>query len=172
LIVDYNASQSSPAATIRGELAQGFAGGTWSGNGLTSSAAAANSRMAIGYGEASLLAPGGSFRSQPVDGTAVVAAYTLEGDANLNGTVDSSDFALLAAHYGKTNALWSDGDFNYDGVVNALDFNALAAAYGTHVTATASALTSIMAPAVNTSAPRSLFSTNPMPSDLAADVLT
>jgi hypothetical protein len=50
----------------------------------------------------------------------------------MNGTVDSNDFAILAANYGKTSSAtaWTNGDFNYDGTVNALDFNALADNYG------------------------------------------
>ena len=50
----------------------------------------------------------------------------------MNGSVDSSDFGILAANYGKTgsNIGWTDGDFNYDGTVNLLDFNLLADNYG------------------------------------------
>ena len=44
--------------------------------------------------------------------------------------MNSSDFSILAANYGKTGMLWPQGDFNGDGTVNALDFNALASHYG------------------------------------------
>jgi hypothetical protein len=57
-------------------------------------------------------------------------AVKLPGDANLDGVVDSADFALLASHYGQTGAYLALGDFNGDGTVNALDFNALANNYG------------------------------------------
>jgi hypothetical protein len=60
----------------------------------------------------------------------VTTFYFLMGDANHNGTVDSTDFGLLAANYGKSGKNFSGGDFNYDGVTNALDFNALATNYG------------------------------------------
>ena len=56
--------------------------------------------------------------------------FTLSGDANLDGTVNSGDFALLAANYGKYGQFWNAGDFNYDGTVNALDFNAIATNFG------------------------------------------
>jgi Dockerin type I domain len=57
------------------------------------------------------------------------------GDDTRDQTIDSSDFSVLAAHYGQVTSAnytigWGDGDFNGDGTVNALDFNALATNYG------------------------------------------
>ena len=57
--------------------------------------------------------------------------YTLSGDANLDGAVNTIDFNMLASHFNGTTGLWSDGDFNFDGTSNALDFNALAINFGT-----------------------------------------
>ena len=68
--------------------------------------------------------------SQTLLADAASMAVKLPGDANLDGVVDSSDFAALAAHYGQTGAYLALGDFNGDGTVNALDFNALASNYG------------------------------------------
>ena len=66
----------------------------------------------------------------------------LRGDANRDGTVNSSDFAALAGNFGSTgNLKFSQGDFNYDGVVNALDFNALATRYGESILPPGSSLT-------------------------------
>src|SRR5262249_17885030 len=53
----------------------------------------------------------------------VLVAYTYYGDADLSGTVSSSDFAALAQNFNSTSATWLQGDFNYDGRVNALDFS-------------------------------------------------
>ncbi len=47
--------------------------------------------------------------------------FTLLGDANLDGTVNSEDFTPLAHNLGQSGN-WDDGDFNYDGTVNAEDF--------------------------------------------------
>ena len=47
------------------------------------------------------------------------------GDANLDGTVDESDFQIVAANYGRSNAWWEQGDFNDDGLVNWSDLNSL-----------------------------------------------
>ena len=120
----------------------GYGTGAWTGTGITSSAAAAvaaNSgnlhKTAVGYGESStVLGISGTgtatFMGQTVDAHSIIARYTWVGDANLDGTVTSNDFAMLAANYGATGKGWVQGDFNFDGTVNALDFNALANNYG------------------------------------------
>ncbi len=65
-------------------------------------------------------------------GSSVTIAAAYLGDADLNGTVDSTDFAALAAHFNQSDASlgWAGGDFNYDGTVNTLDFNLLATNFG------------------------------------------
>jgi len=54
-------------------------------------------------------------------------AYTLLGDANLDGKVNGTDFQLMATHFNDavTNG-WDEGDFNGDGAVNGADFVLLA----------------------------------------------
>jgi len=52
-------------------------------------------------------------------------AKTLEGDANLDGTVDAFDFAALAAGFNESGS-WAYGNFNLDSVVDAFDFALLA----------------------------------------------
>ena len=49
-------------------------------------------------------------------------AYLL-GDANLDGTVDGSDFNQWNAHKFTSGNAWSGGDFNADGVTDGSDFN-------------------------------------------------
>jgi hypothetical protein len=126
LVVDYTATD--PFATIQDQIKSGLSGGSWTGKGITSSAAAAavggGHPTALGYAEASaLLGPsGGTFDGLTVDGTAVLVRYTLSGDANLDGRTNALDFNALASNY---------GDFNYDGFVNTLDFNALATNFNT-----------------------------------------
>ena len=54
----------------------------------------------------------------------------LPGDANLDGTVDVQDLAILAANYRKqVTGGWTQGDFNNDGVVDIQDLALLAANY-------------------------------------------
>jgi hypothetical protein len=50
-----------------------------------------------------------------------VQAY-LPGDANLDGTVDGSEFTLGNRHKFTSVAAWCRGDFTADGVVDGLDF--------------------------------------------------
>jgi hypothetical protein len=55
------------------------------------------------------------------------AQAAFEGDANLDGLVNGSDFSILATNFDKAVAGWNQGDFNYDGAANGSDFAALAA---------------------------------------------
>jgi hypothetical protein len=57
-------------------------------------------------------------------------SLTFPGDASLDGVVNTTDFTILAAHFGQMGQTWPTGDFNGDGVVNALDFSALASHFG------------------------------------------
>jgi hypothetical protein len=53
-----------------------------------------------------------------------------KGDANLDGSVNLTDFDILAANFGLTNRTWTQADFTYDGRVNLTDFDALAGNFG------------------------------------------
>jgi hypothetical protein len=98
------------------------------------------SGRAIGYGEASDLfaGPTGTFAGETVDSTSIVMAYTVVGDASLDGTVNSTDFNLLAGHFGQTaNSRWTQGDFDGNGKINTIDFNVLAGNFGQSLPASA-----------------------------------
>jgi hypothetical protein len=57
--------------------------------------------------------------------------FTLLGDANHDGVVNTSDFSILAANFNSATGMSAaTGDFNGDGIVNAEDFEELAANYG------------------------------------------
>jgi autotransporter-associated beta strand protein len=64
----------------------------------------------------------------------VEVRFTVAGDADLSGTVNTADFTTMAANFGQTNRFWPQGDFNYDGKVNALDFNLVATNFGKTLT--------------------------------------
>src|SRR5262249_11456071 len=100
-------------------------------NGITSTNAAADVayKTAIGYGEAAALGVG-RFGGELVDSTSVLLRYTLAGDANLDGNVDTIDFNNLAGNFGSTGKVWTQGDFNYDGIIDTVDFNLLASNFG------------------------------------------
>ncbi len=59
---------------------------------------------------------------------AISIAYTVYGDANLDGSVNFSDLSKLLSKYNQPG-VWADGDFNYDGVVNFADLSKLLSTY-------------------------------------------
>jgi hypothetical protein len=60
----------------------------------------------------------------------IVIRRALNGDANLDGTVNLQDFNRLAAHFGESGTTWAEGNFNYDNMTGLADFNALAGNFG------------------------------------------
>ncbi len=60
---------------------------------------------------------------------AISIAYTVYGDANLDGSVNFSDLSKLLSNYGHAG-VWADGDFNYDGMVDFADLSKLLSTYG------------------------------------------
>ena len=98
------------------DINRGYNGGSWTGPGITSSAAAAVAasgsphRTALGFG---------------YDAIGAVVKYTWAGDADLDGDVDISDLARLATYW-QYNTSWSGGDFNYDTHVDISDLAILA----------------------------------------------
>jgi hypothetical protein len=57
-------------------------------------------------------------------------APALLGDCNLDGTVNFSDYLILAGNFGHTGADWDEGDFLYTGTVTFADYLALAGNFG------------------------------------------
>ena len=113
-------------ADIKAAILSGRAGGTWTGTGLTSSAAAANAgNTGVGYATAGDLGLT-TYLGQTVAATDVIARYTRLGDANLDGTTGIGDFSLLGANFNLPGG-WSKGDFNFDDTVSLGDFSLLAA---------------------------------------------
>ena len=112
-------------------------------------AAAANAsakKTRLGYAKASDVGST-TFNSINVNPTDTLVRYTYLGDANLSGSVDTTDFNALAGHFNQSSQTWLNGDFNYDGTVNALDFNALASNFGATPIATPALGTLVPEPA-------------------------
>jgi hypothetical protein len=136
LILEY--SGSSPLPTVANQIKSAQTAG-WTGNGIGSSASAANPDSAVIVTEASTLlklSPGqtGTFMGQPIDSTALLIRYTLRGDADLDGTVGFQDLVCLAQNYGTAPGsapdAWMRGDFDGDGLINFNDLTLLAHSYG------------------------------------------
>ncbi len=66
-------------------------------------------------------------------GTILISDSTpipLPASANLEGTVNGSDFSILAANFGTGLTNWDEGNFLYGSSVDGSDFSALAANFG------------------------------------------
>jgi len=105
-------------ATLRQLLTAGRNGGSWDGTaGITSRAAGANSKRAIGYVES---------------GGMLTLGWAAYGDLNLDGRVNSTDISLLTGggryNLPGSNGVWAQGDLNYDGRVNSTDISLLTSA--------------------------------------------
>lgn len=122
LLINYG-SGPDPIASIRASIISGYAGGSWTGPGIISTAAQANAGS-YGLGYADSADPGNP--AALASGT-IEIMYTLLGDANLDGKVNGTDFNILAANFKTGGDSWDEGDFNYDGSVNGTDFNELSA---------------------------------------------
>ena len=128
MFINY-ATGHDPAATIRGYLTSGYAGGKWTGSGINSSTVATEDSSQskiiydVGYGDGadgtvSGLSPG------------KIEIYpTLAGDAKLLGTVNFGDFQILAEYFGKSVG-WDEGNFTYGATADFGDFQVLAQNFG------------------------------------------
>ncbi len=114
---------------IEGLVASGRHDGDYLGNGfITDRSAALSGSTTLAVAEASnALGTDATttalFSSETVDGTAILVKYTYAGDANLDGTINPDDYALVSFNDGNPNAHgYFNGDFNFDGDINADDF--------------------------------------------------
>ncbi len=131
LILDYTGA--SPMPGIIGVLIAGFNGGGWNGAaGITSSVAALGTTNGIGVAEATDLFTTfpATFAGVSVDNTSILLKYTFNGDTNLDGNVNLTDFNRLASNFGQSPRGWVHGNSNFDNIVNLADFNRLAANFG------------------------------------------
>jgi autotransporter-associated beta strand protein len=122
MFITYGASD--PITTIAGYIKSGYNGNRWNGTGIISTTAQSKTNgllYGVGYADGKDKVVAGLTSGE------IEVAYTLLGDANLDGLVNGSDFNILAANFNQSITGWDQGDFNYDGLVNASDFNVLAA---------------------------------------------
>jgi hypothetical protein len=115
--------------TITALVKQGYSNGTWAGTGIISTAAAADSTHLTALGviqnnqSGTALFTASNPFNEMVPGTGdVLVAYTYYGDANLDGTVDGSDYSLIDNGFINNLTGWFNGDFNYDGVIDGSDY--------------------------------------------------
>jgi hypothetical protein len=109
--INYGSPLSDPAGTIVGYLLKGYNGGLWTGTGIVSSTAAAAAGnvpvMSVGY------ADGDSDTGTSAAPNQVLVAYTIAGDANLDGIVNFADFAAVLKNFDQGGTDWAQGNFEY-----------------------------------------------------------
>jgi hypothetical protein len=128
MYVDYG-SGPDPKPTILQYLHTGYNGGGWNGTGIVSSAAAGTSTYGVGF------ADGADQIAANLPTGQIEIAFALNGDANLDGTVNLTDANIVLANMNTgVSGGWEDGDFTYSGVVNGTDYNFIAAALNSAVT--------------------------------------
>ena len=94
LLINYGAT-ADPISPIAAWIASGYAGGAWTGTGIMSSTAQANS-LIFGLGYADSADPGNPAN---LASGQIEIVYTLLGDANLDGKVNGTDFNLMAGEF-------------------------------------------------------------------------
>ncbi len=117
LVLDYNDSGTSPAA-VDTLMKASYAGGNWNAGKFQSTTH--NSADGLGWTADTIT-------------KLITVAYTLYGDASVDGSVNLSDLIALGANYNGAGGELAQGDFNYDGSVNLTDLIALGAHYNQNV---------------------------------------
>ena len=104
--------------------------GRWKGPGLTSSAAAENPLTGLALVLNTEIVDGvarpifSTFSGEPTAIDDVLVKYTYNGDANLDGRINSDDYFRIDSGFlgGGGGGGWRNGDFNYDGRINSDDY--------------------------------------------------
>jgi uncharacterized repeat protein (TIGR03803 family) len=116
-------------AVVFNQIQQGYDSAAWTGNGITSTTAAADSTHLTALGVIQNNQSGSALftAANTFDGTVpgagdVLVKYTYYGDANLDGKVDGSDYSPIDNGYLNHLTSWFNGDFNYDGAINGSDY--------------------------------------------------
>jgi GH25 family lysozyme M1 (1,4-beta-N-acetylmuramidase) len=106
-----------------------------------------------------VLAPAGVTdpAGNPLAAGTTVDFFILPGDVNRDRMVDTSDFNVLAGHFGVSGAVFSQGDLNLNTVVDSSDFNTLVAGFGSR-----------LAPAASPAAAGSIFAVSAITDDDSA----
>jgi autotransporter-associated beta strand protein len=120
IIIDYSSPATDPIASIEGWIKNGYLG-TPGPQIISSDISADDALSGLSYGIGYADGADGVVAGLPSGEIEIM--YTLLGDANLDGTVNSEDFSPFSHNLGQSGMMWDDGDFNYDGTVNSEDFS-------------------------------------------------
>jgi hypothetical protein len=122
IIIDYTPG-NDPIASIAQWIANGLSNGESVGNGpAIISSDIATDDIASGFSYGIGYADGADGVIAGLPSGEIEIMFTLLGDANLDGTVNSEDFTPFSNNLNSSGRSWDQGDFNYDGTVNSEDF--------------------------------------------------
>jgi len=126
LALNYGVGNPSPESMVQSYLAAGA---------IFSSTVKSNPRDAVGYADGSI---DSGTAAQPGQ---VLIEYTLDGDVNLDRTVNFADLLAVAQNFNKTGEDWAGGNFNYGptGLVNFGDLLIVAQSFNSVLTPAAGA---------------------------------
>ncbi len=123
---------------LTSQVQSGYNGGTFTGTGITSSAAASAGNVTLGVisnDDGTGNAIYGSFDNQPAVASDVFVKYVYFGDANVDGLVDGSDYTRIDAGFNQPVSNippgWKNGDFNYDNLVDGSDYTLIDNSFNT-----------------------------------------
>jgi hypothetical protein len=118
-------------ATILALITSGHNNGFWDGSGIRSGTALTDQKT-LGSTLASDLfeAFPATYCGITVNAEDFIIAYTVPGDSNLDGKVNTIDFNNLAGSFGASGKKWIDGDFDYNGIVDSIDFTQIVSNFG------------------------------------------
>ncbi len=157
-------SGSDPMSVIYSYLQSGYNNGNWNGPGIISTSASTPTN-GLNYGLG--FSDGKDGIVSGLSSGQIEIRYTLLGDANLDGTVNGSDFSILSANFGLGYTNWDQGNFLFGSSVNGSDFSALSANFGQGMTLPAVALVEApAAPVVTTTTTTSSSATSTPPSQI------
>ncbi|HEV8603892.1 MAG TPA: lamin tail domain-containing protein [Tepidisphaeraceae bacterium] len=123
----------------------------WQGQGITSTAAAADATRITGLaailndnGAGAVLYP--TFDGQPADINSILVKYTYEGDANVSGQINADDYAAIDAGFSSHATGYAKGDFDWSGSINSDDYFIIDRTFSTQGAALGGVIESPQAP--------------------------
>jgi hypothetical protein len=134
---DLQVTGGNTYAQIRAQIVSARAGGSWTGSGLTSSAAKIanpkNKTLGVITGQQFHTAQGAAatFDGSTVADSDVLVKFTYYGDTDFNGIVDFDDYSRTDSGFNSSGTDWFHGDFDYNNIVDFDDYSLIDLAFNT-----------------------------------------
>jgi ELWxxDGT repeat protein len=125
LAINYDNNTPSPLPGITALIQSARNGGSWGGDGITSSTITPMTTVGLSEAKAALSLAQyatGVWHGQTVDDTSILIVRTYVGDTNLDGVINGDDYFNIDSGYGGHATSYSAGDLDYNGKINADDY--------------------------------------------------